>query len=157
MAAASSGTGQEARDRRYWFHILARPAPEARLQHAVKLTEKAWRQGDRVGIACDSKEQAQALDDLLWSFSPEAFIPHAIVPETTTCAEPVGLLLGPPAAADWDTVIVLSSALPAEADRFRRLALIAHNDPAILNQARSHYRQLRSLGITPQVHDQRKR
>ncbi|MEP4464946.1 MAG: DNA polymerase III subunit chi, partial [Marinobacter alexandrii] len=29
--------------------------------------------------------------------------------------------------------------------------------PAVLNQARSHFKQLRALGIVPKVHDQRKR
>jgi len=155
--AGGTAAGPDGRNQRYWFHILARPGPEARYLHAARLAEKAWQQGDRVGIACDSMEQAQALDDLLWSFSPEAFIPHAIVADADTpCTEPVGILLCPPAPRDWDTVIVLSAELPPEADHFARLALIAHNDPAMLNQARKHYRQLRALGITPQVHDQRK-
>lgn len=155
--SGAPGSGQDEGSQRYWFHILARPDPQARYLHAARLAEKAWQQGDRVGIACDSMEQARMLDELLWSFSPEAFIPHAIVEApATTCPEPVGILLQPPSPGDWDTVILLSAHLPPEADRFARLALIAHNDPAMLSQARGHYRQLRALGITPQVHDQRK-
>ena len=158
MAAASSGTGQEARDRRYWFHILAQNTHAARNLHAAKLVDKAWQQGDRVCVLCDTEEQAVELDDLLWNFTPEAFIPHSIAKEpTTACTDPVGILLYPPAAVDWDTVIVLSSSLPEDADQYRRLALVAHNDPAVLNQARGHYKQLRTLGIEARVHDMRKR
>jgi len=120
--------------------------------------DKAWQQGDRVCVLCDTEEQALELDDLLWNFTPEAFIPHSIAKAATTpCSDPVGILLYPPAAVDWDTVIVLSSALPEDADQYRRLALVAHNDPAVLNQARGHYKQLRSLGIEARVHDMRKR
>ncbi|MBC7192392.1 DNA polymerase III subunit chi [Marinobacter sp.] len=150
--------GANDQNQRYWFHILSGPTPSARNLHAVKLVDKAWQQGDRVCVVCDTMQQARELDDLLWNFAPEAFIPHTTVPDTdTTCTDPVGILLCPPAAEDWDTVIILSATLPAHADRFKRLALVAHNDPAVLNQARAHYRQLRALGIEPRVHDLRKR
>ena len=142
----------------YWFHILAGPAPADRNLHAVRLAEKAWQQGDRVCIVCDQYGHAEELDDLLWNISPDAFIPHSIVPDAATrCQDPVGILLCEPAAEDWDTVILLCGSLPADADRFRRLALVAQNDPAVLDQARSQFRQLRTLGITPKVHDQRNR
>ena len=155
---AAGPSGQDDRNQRYWFHILAQNTHAARNLHAAKLVDKAWQQGDRVCFLCDTEEQALELDDLLWNFTPEAFIPHSIAKAATTpCSDPVGILLYPPAAVDWDTVIVLSSALPEDADQYRRLALVAHNDPAVLNQARGHYKQLRSLGIEARVHDMRKR
>ncbi|MBN8241109.1 DNA polymerase III subunit chi [Marinobacter nauticus] len=155
---AAGPSGQDDRNQRYWFHILAQNTHAARHLHAAKLVDKAWQQGDRVCVLCDTEEQALELDDLLWNFTPEAFIPHSIAKAATTpCSDPVGILLYPPAAVDWDTVIVLSSALPEDADQYRRLALVAHNDPAVLNQARGHYKQLRSLGIEARVHDMRKR
>lgn len=148
---------QDDRNQSYWFHILNQNTDAARNLHAVRLADKAWQQGDRVGIVCDSMQHAQDLDDLLWNFSPDAFIPHSIVPDSaTTCTDPVGILLCPPVAGDWDTVIILSATLPTDADRFKRLALVAHNDEAVLAQARSHFKQLRALGIEPRVHDQRK-
>ncbi|HDZ37912.1 MAG TPA: DNA polymerase III subunit chi [Marinobacter sp.] len=151
-------TGQEERNQRYWFHILLQDTPAARYLHASKLVKKAWEQGDRVCIVCDTTQQADELDELLWNLSPDAFIPHSVVSDAATpCSDPVGILLCPPVAEDWDTVIILSETLPKDADRFKRLALVAHNDPAILNQARSHFKQLRALGIEPRVHDQRKR
>ena len=155
---AAGPSGRDDKNQRYWFHILAQYTHAARNLHAAKLVDKAWQQGDRVCVLCDTEEQAVELDDLLWNFTPEAFIPHSIAKEpTTACTDPVGILLYPPAAVDWDTVIVLSSALPEDADQYRRLALVAHNDPAVLNQARGHYKQLRSLGIEARVGDMRKR
>ena len=155
---AAGPSSQDDRNQRYWFHILAQNTHAARNLHAAKLVDKAWQQGDRVCVLCDTEEQAVELDDLLWNFTPEAFIPHSIAKAATTpCTDPVGILLYPPAAVDWDTVIVLSSTLPEDADQYRRLALVAHNDPAVLNQARRHYKQLRALGIEARVHDMRKR
>ncbi|MFV8570895.1 DNA polymerase III subunit chi [Marinobacter sp. SBS5] len=155
---AAGPSGQDAKNQRYWFHILAQNTPAARNLHATKLVDKAWQQGDRVCVLCDNQQQAQELDDLLWNFTPDAFIPHSIATDPSTpCSDPVGILLYPPAAADWDTVIILSSTLPEQADQYRRLALVAQNDPAVLNQARGHYKQLRKLGIEARVHDMRKR
>ena len=106
MPADSGNQHQGERNQAYWFHILAKNTPAARNLHAVRLVDKAWQQGDRVCIVCDSSQQAQDLDDLLWQFNPDAFIPHSIVPDTaTTCTDPVGILLCPPVAEDWDTVV----------------------------------------------------
>ncbi|MDP4548800.1 DNA polymerase III subunit chi [Marinobacter sp. MDS2] len=155
---AAGPSGQAAKNQRYWFHILAQNTPAARNLHAAKLVDKAWQQGDRVCVLCENQQQAQELDDLLWNFTPDAFIPHSIATDPSIpCSDPVGILLYPPAAADWDTVIILSSTLPEQADQYRRLALVAQNDPAVLNQARGHYKQLRKLGIEARVHDMRKR
>jgi len=157
-SSAAGDSEQQAKNQRYWFHILLQDTPAARHLHATKLVNKAWQQGDRVCIVCDTTQQAEELDNLIWNFSPDAFIPHSVIPDAATpCTDPVGILLCPPIAEDWDTVIILSETLPANADRFKRLALVAHNDPAVLNQARAHFKQLRALGIEPRVHDQRKR
>lgn len=151
-------TDQQANNQRYWFHILHQDTPAARNLHAAKLVNKAWQQGDRVGVVCDTLEHAQELDDLLWNFSPDAFIPHSIISTANTpCTDPVGILLHSPAAEDWDTVIILCTELPSHADQFKRLALVAQNDPAVLDQARAHFIQLRALGIEARVHDQRQR
>ncbi len=143
---------------RYWFHILAQSGEDARLRHAARLAEKAWHEGDRVGIYCDDDPLAAALDDLLWSYRPDAFLPHDwLNSNDQQPASPVAILQCQPSEQDWDTLIVLASVLPASADRFARLALVASNDAEVLDQARRHFRQLRDLGVTPQVHDQRRR
>lgn len=155
---SAAESGQNERNQRYWFHILRQNTPTARHLHTAKLVNKAWQQGDRVCVACDTDEQAKELDELIWNLSPDSFIPHSIVSEPSEpCTDPVAILLHPPKAEDWDTVIILSRTLPENADQFKRLALVAHNDPVILEQARTHFRQLRALGIEPRVHDQRKR
>ena len=157
-STAAGPSGAEDQNQRYWFHILAQPNPAARHLHAAKLVDKAWQQGDRVCVLCENLEQAEELDSLLWNLTPEAFIPHSICDDPATpCTDPVGILICPPVATDWDTVIILSAQLPKDAGQYRRLALVAHNDNAVLNQARGHYKQLRSMGIEAKVHDMRKR
>jgi DNA polymerase-3 subunit chi len=151
---ASDGTQVE---RNYWFYLLPQANPSARLPYAARLTEKAWRQGDRVCLFCDAGEQVQAVDDMLWQFNPESFLPHRPLAQSADpCPERIAVLSAQPDASDWETVIVLGASLPADPDRFQRLALIATSDEPTLQRARSHYRQLRELGIQAQIHDRRK-
>ncbi|WP_148862454.1 DNA polymerase III subunit chi [Marinobacter fonticola] len=142
---------------RHWFYLLPQDTESARLLYAARLTEKAWHQGDRICLVCNPGEQMDALDTMLWQFTPESFLPHRqLASSAESCPERIGLLAGNPAPDDWDTVIVLGTTLPANADRFQRLALIANNDPQTLSQARSHFRALRELGIEARVHDARR-
>jgi len=144
--------------RKHWFYLLPQDTEESRLIHAARLTEKAWQQGDHVGLFCDSEAQAQTLDDLLWSFRPDAFIPHQVLGDSADAVrDRVAIFWHEPSPDDWQTLIVLSRRLPPCSDQFPRLALIANSDPDTLQQARGHYRQLKELGVDPQVLDLRTR
>lgn len=142
---------------RHWFYLVSGTTDDLRFHTAAKLAEKAWSEGHRTCICCEDEHQAQLIDDVLWAFRPDAFVPHRILIDSTApCPEPVAIQWVEPSPADWQTVIVLGSRLPRTADQFERLALIANEDPVLLRQARKHYRQLEDLGITPQVHDTRR-
>jgi len=45
---------------------------------ACRLAQKARQQRAKVFIHCDDVEVARAMDDLLWTFSDTAFLPHAL-------------------------------------------------------------------------------
>ena len=143
---------------RHWFYLLPQASANARLLYAARLAEKAWQQGDRVCLSCGDEAQLEALDLQLWDLGPDSFLPRrALQNSGDACPERLALLRGEPEPGHWDTVIVLAPDLPANADQFKRLALIASSDPAVLSQARAHFRQLRTLGIEAQVHDMRQR
>lgn len=141
----------------HWFYLLAEDTESARLHHAARLAEKAWRQGDRVGLYCEDDDQADALDEVLWLFRPDAFLPHERLAPDSSSAPGVGILCHQPQTADWQTLIVLSSRLPDHSEHYPRLALIASSEPQVLAQAREQYRQLKAQGVTPQVLDLRSR
>ena len=58
------------------FYILPTDSLSARLDFACKLCEKAWRLGHRVYLHCQDAEQRSELDQRLWRFKGEAFVPH---------------------------------------------------------------------------------
>ena len=61
------------------FYILPSADPAARLDFACKLTDKAWRLGHRVYLHCSDAAQRQDLDERLWCFKGESFVPHSSI------------------------------------------------------------------------------
>jgi DNA polymerase-3 subunit chi len=45
---------------------------------AAKLVEAAWSKRKRVLVYCSSEAEAKAIDEYLWTFKDDAFIPHGI-------------------------------------------------------------------------------
>lgn len=147
-----------AHQHRHWFYLVPGDSNDLRYHTAAKLVEKAWREGHRTCVHCENEAQAQQMDDVLWGFRPDAFIPHRIlVDNNDPCPENVAIQWADPSPTDWQTVIVLSSRLPSHADQFQRLALVANDNPELLQQARRQYKQLERAGIKPQVHDTRRK
>ncbi len=58
------------------FYILEPSAAQTRLQFAVRLTEKLYRDGLSVHLHSDDEQLLRTLDDSLWTARDISFIPH---------------------------------------------------------------------------------
>ena len=58
------------------FYPLEKGNLEDALLFACRLTEKAVHLGHKVHLLVRSKAQVQQLDELLWQFRPDSFVPH---------------------------------------------------------------------------------
>lgn len=58
------------------FYLLASDQPDARWLVACRLLEKAYAKGHKVYVLCNNKQDAELLDELLWTFKEDSFIPH---------------------------------------------------------------------------------
>ncbi|BFM15338.1 DNA polymerase III subunit chi [Maricurvus nonylphenolicus] len=138
------------------FYILPDAEEAARLHFACRLIDKARQHGLRVYVAVRDKDQAQEIDQLLWTFRPESFIPHAIQ------AEDLGgdnVLIGWGEQCDdhHGFLINLSDQVPGYFSRFERLAEIVCQAPDVLKSTREHYGFYRDRGYPIQSNDMRKR
>jgi DNA polymerase-3 subunit chi len=146
------------------FYILPESASESRWLFACRLVEKAVRAQHKVLIALDSEAEAQHLDQLLWSFKPETFIPHelATAPDFSTSAAgeraahaPVVITTG---AADHQLhehhglLINLATDIPSWFSRFERLSEIVIQQPEILKNTREHFSFYRQRGYPIKHH-----
>ncbi len=138
------------------FYVLADSSVESRMEFACRLTQKAQQMGSRVYIAVDDKQQAQQLDQLLWSFRPESFVPHDCEGESALQA-PVLVGFGADCSDHHDLLINLKSNIPDYFSRFERLVEIVSQQEQVLTQTREHFTFYRERGYPIQSHDMRKR
>jgi DNA polymerase III subunit chi len=132
------------------FHILPDASVDARWLYVCRFVEKVERLGHNILIVMDSQAEADALDDLLWSFKPESFIAHQIIggennsrveiTYTETMGEHRGVLVN------------LSSKIPAHFSRFERVCEIVIQEPKILETTREHYKFYKQRGYPIEQH-----
>jgi DNA polymerase-3 subunit chi len=136
------------------FYIARDPSRQALLQIGCRVIEKAWQHGHRVYVLTDTADESRQLDDLLWTFRQDSFVPHALrEADPAPTASPV--LIGeadtlPPAV---DVLVNLSSRLPGCAQDCARVAELVANDPPARAHARERYRHYRDLGARIDTHD----
>ena len=133
------------------FYVLADPAlSPGRL--ACRLSLMAWEQGHRVAVLAGSEEDAAALDELMWEFPPDRFLPHAL--GAADAGAPVSIV--PDAGqltAEREVVINLAAAAVPEPGRFQRLLEIVPADAGRKQSSRDKFRQYRDWGLSPGSHE----
>jgi DNA polymerase III subunit chi len=139
------------------FHILQDTSAEARWLYVCRFIEKVERLGHSILVMVDTLEEAQELDDLLWSFKPESFIAHQILGGDEDAKVEIAYRLNAPAeAADAsahnDVLINLASDVPDYFSRFARVAEIVIQEPKILENTRDHYRFYKQRGYPINQH-----
>jgi len=136
---------------RVTFYVLPEADERARLVFACRLAEKAWLHDHRVLVRLDSPGEAEAFDDLLWTFADGSFVPHE--PAATSDRLAPVLVCGGEPDRDADLLINLGSEVPAGWDRFARVAEVLDGDPGRRQQGRERFRFYRERGSEPETHN----
>ena len=55
-------------------------ASQSKYALACRLIEKAYLRGHKVFVFCNNRQEAETLDELLWTFKEDSFIPHNLSP-----------------------------------------------------------------------------
>jgi len=139
------------------FHILQDASVEARWLYVCRFIEKVERIGHSILVIVDTLEEAQELDDLLWSFKPESFIAHQILGAGEEAKVEITYRVNAPAkhanpSVHNDVLINLGSEVPDYFSRFARVAEIVIQDPKILENTRDHYRFYKQRGYPINQH-----
>lgn len=128
------------------FYILRDDTEQARWQFVARLADKARRLGHRVLVRVDSRDQASALDEFLWSSPEEGFLPHRLLDDEQEPPAPVEIAAGDSVGEHRDVLINLGSSVPTELARFERLAEVVIQTPEILTNTREHFSFYKSQG-----------
>jgi DNA polymerase III subunit chi len=141
------------------FYVLKSAAAKQRWAFACRLIEKAYLLDLKVWVLNDTLADAQALDELLWTFNERSFVPHKLCPDEKSIdpATPVHLAVQtaePPSAATpgADLLLNLSAGLPANLQSYARIAEVIDADEERRRLGRERFKAYRDLKLTMETH-----
>jgi DNA polymerase-3 subunit chi len=136
------------------FYVLKSAATQQRLAFACRLTEKAYLRDLKVVIVNDTLADAQALDELLWTFNERSFVPHKVCldEESMDPSTPVHLTVEPSAISSADLLVNLGHRLPEHLLRYARIAEIIDADGERRRLGRERFKAYRDQKFTLETH-----
>lgn len=134
------------------FYLLKQNTNQARQALACRLAEQQSKQGQHVCLLTDSADTARELDQLLWSFTPDSFVPHALVDDALAASVPVVISAGTAAPAASTCVLNLGLEPIADHAGLTAIAEFILNDEEARTQSRVRWNHYKQLGFELQLH-----
>ena len=135
------------------FYVMTGGGVDQSILVACRLAEKACRQHD-VYIHTSDEAQTNALNEKLWSFRPDAFVPHEIHSDHKHVSN-AKVVIGhmPPPEAQQDVLINLSLSIPRFHGRFKRLLEVVPAEHSAREACRKNYSYYKERGYPLNKHD----
>ena len=134
------------------FYLIDKPRfRDDPLLLVCELAKKAFDAGQRTLVLARSREQAELLDEKLWEFDPEAFVPHQIAGDDDDAITPV--LIVPPEAATPDRPLVINLRDECAPGLFERVLEVVPADAAQRLGSRSRWKTYKAAGFSVDKHD----
>ncbi len=135
------------------FYVVDESSPQAREHAACRLAEKAWLQHHRVFVHTGSRADARRIDELMWTFKQNSFLPHAIFPADPH--EAVAVLVGDGAVPtdETDVLINLTEEVPVFYRQFDRVAEFVDGTEQARVSGRQRFREYRDHGCAIESHN----
>jgi DNA polymerase-3 subunit chi len=135
------------------FYLVGDGSPGAAAATACRLVEKAWLAGHRVYLRAASAEAAARLDETLWTFRQDSFVPHGRYPEQGAQGSPVLVGYGADPEGFGDVVVNLAADVPPFHARLSRVLEVVPADADAREAARARYRFYQQEGYSLQTHE----
>lgn len=110
------------------FYLITDDTAQAPLLLCCRLLEKAYHQHHKVYVQAASQQEAEALDELLWTFKDECFIPHNLQGEGPKLPPPIQIGWQAPTPEWRDILISLKNGVEEYHRQFRRIIEIVRAD-----------------------------
>ncbi len=91
--------------------ILHRLTGSKKALELCRLVERLWSSGKRVAVWVSDRGRAGVLDDYLWTFAQNSFVPHALVDGGGEADEPVAIVTGALANPNRSEALVVADRL----------------------------------------------
>jgi DNA polymerase-3 subunit chi len=134
------------------FYIIEESQVNARLRLTCRLIEKAYKNRHRIYVHADTEKTAHQLDEMLWTYREDSFLPHNLYGDGPEPAPPIQIGFAVTPEKQRDILINLSPDVPVFYPQFARVLEIISNDAAIQAAGREHYKQYRADGHPINIH-----
>jgi DNA polymerase-3 subunit chi len=123
-----------------FYHLEVRPLESVLPQLLEKTLERGW----RAVVESGSPQRAEALDQLLWTYRDDSFLPHGLSGEDNDALQPVLITTEPVNPNEASVRFYVDRAVPMSADGYRRIVyMFSGHDPEAVAEARQAWRALR--------------
>ena len=126
-----------------FYHLVGQRLEQALPQLLEKSLERGWNAVVRAG----SEERLAALDEALWTYSEQSFLPHGREEEGEPEHQPILLTTKDTRINEPGVIFLVDRAkLPAEYDVARVVLMFDGDDPEALDEARAAWKTVKGLG-----------
>jgi DNA polymerase-3 subunit chi len=134
------------------FYLIDKPRfREQPLLLVCELARRAYAAQQPALILVRDIEQAEALDQLLWDFDPDTYIPHQLAGDDDD--EHTAVLIVPPGVETPDRPLVINLREACAEGRFERVLEVVEADPAERAGSRARWRDYQQRGVQVAKHD----
>ena len=138
------------------FYIIKDGNPRNEELIACQLTEKAFKQNYKILLLGQSSNQIQALNEKLWTFKENSFLPHQILNSIEDIdSELLNIALSTESACfpKANLLINLSGQIPDNANQFERIAEIVPAQKSHRTASRARYKQYKAQEFDLNTHE----
>lgn len=132
------------------FYILDTSLRQQAWLFACKLAEKVRAENENLFIHTASADETEKLDQLLWTYRDDSFLPHE--PDHDAATAPILISHDAPLKQQSGTLINFHPDLPVFHSQFNRIIEIVYNNPDEQQLARTRYKQYRDANYELQTH-----
>ena len=123
-----------------FYHLETQPLERVLPALLEKTLERGW----RAVVETSSRQRAEALDALLWTFRDDSFLPHGIAGTHTDTEQPVLIVMGGENPNTANVRFFVDRAVPQSGVGYQRIVyMFSGHDPDAVSEAREAWKALR--------------
>ena len=134
------------------FYIIDSQTEHELLLFVCRLAEKSYLHQQSLYIQARDQKQAHQIDELLWTFKEDSFLPHNITGEGPYPPPMIQIGYQPHPMIAKDVIINLDSQVPALEKRHGRVIEIIPQIEALKQEGRLKYRHYQQQQFTLNTH-----
>jgi DNA polymerase III subunit chi len=128
----------------FFYHLQGQSLEQALPQLLERTLQRGW----KAVVRASSAERLKALDDHLWTFRDESFLPHGMQDDAQAGSFPIVLALGDARLNDAEVCFSVDGAqLPASEGWTRVVLIFDGGDAEALDAARLQWKDVKARGL----------